>query len=183
MRGAVAVFDDSEKLEGALSELQSSGIDRANLSLLAHDSLAKRLPGDPPRLTADPATPRDAVVSDTDLRQERVLGTSLAATVAAFAAAGITVATGGVAAVATIAAAAAAGGVGAASAMIGSKLEADEKAFLDDQLARGGVLLWVRTPDADAERRALEVLRRYSRDVRVRDWSAESRLPADRDLD
>jgi hypothetical protein len=39
IREAVAVFDDSEKLESAVSELQSSGIDRSELSLLAHLSL------------------------------------------------------------------------------------------------------------------------------------------------
>ncbi len=40
-------------------------------------------------LADDPATPREAPVTDTDLRQGRVLGTSLAATIAAFAAAGL----------------------------------------------------------------------------------------------
>jgi hypothetical protein len=32
LREAVAVFDDAEKLEGAVSELQSNGIDRSELS-------------------------------------------------------------------------------------------------------------------------------------------------------
>jgi hypothetical protein len=39
--------------------------------------------------------------------------------------------------------------------------------FLDAQLARGGVLLWVRTPDFNAERRALEVLHRYAAHVHL----------------
>src|SRR6202008_252719 len=99
-------------------------------------------------------------VSDTDLRQGRVLGTSLAATVAAFAAAGVTVATGGRESPIP-APAAAAGGVGAVSTLFGRKLADDQTSFLNAQLARGGVLLWVRTRDASRERNVLDVLRRY----------------------
>jgi hypothetical protein len=108
IREAVAVFDDAEKLEAAVSELQSNGVDRSDLSFLAHDLPAGGIPSDLRQAADDPATPREPVVSDTDLRQGRVLGTGLAATIAAFAAAGFTVATGGGAA-ATIAAAVAAG--------------------------------------------------------------------------
>ena len=139
IREAVAVFDDAEKLESAVSELQSSGIDRSELSILAHNLPAVRLPGDLRRAADDPTTPREPVVTDTDLRQGRVLGTGLAATIAAFAAAGITVATGGVAAATIAVAVAAAGGVGAASAFLGRKLADDQTSFLDAQLARGGV--------------------------------------------
>ena len=69
-----------------------------------------------------------------------MLGTSLAATIAAFAAAGFTVAVGGVGA-AIAAAAVTAGGVGAASTLFGRKLANDQTSFLDAQLARGGLLL------------------------------------------
>ena len=109
IREAVAVFDDPGKLENAVSELQSSGIDRSELSFLAHTSLADSRRDDSRRLADDPATPREPAVTDTDIRQVRILGTSLAAAVAGLIAAGFTVATGGIAA-ATIAAAAAAGG-------------------------------------------------------------------------
>src|SRR5438552_13454720 len=113
IREAVAVFDDPGQLENAVSELQSHGIDRSELSFLAHATLADVQRDDSRRLADDPATPREPVVTDTDIRQGRVLGTGLAAAVAGLIAAGFTVATGGIAA-ATIAAAAAAGGVGAA---------------------------------------------------------------------
>jgi hypothetical protein len=160
----VAVFDDPERLERAVSELQSHGFDRADLSFLAPEATLDHRNGKVQRLASDPATPRGAVVSDTDLRQGRVLGTGLAATIAAFAAAGFAVSTGGVAAVA-IAATAAAAGVGAVSTLIGHKLAENEESFLEEQLARGGVLLWVRTPDVDAKQRAAEVLRRYSTQI------------------
>jgi hypothetical protein len=128
LRGAVAVFDDPQELESAVSALQSSGIDRAYLSFVAAEL---------PTKTRDQSSSRESVVSDTDIRQERVLGTGLAATIAAFAAARFAVATGGVA---VGAAEAAAGGVGAASTLVGRKLAKSEEAFLDEQLARGGVL-------------------------------------------
>jgi hypothetical protein len=172
IREAVAVFDDAEKLESAVSELQRKGIDRSELSFLAHDLPAGRIPSDLRRAADDPATPREPVVSDTDLRQGRVLGTGLAATIAAFAAAGFTVATGGVAA-ATIAAAAA-GGVGAVSTMFGRRLADDQTSFLDAQLARGGVLLWVRTRNAASEQTVLEMLRRHSAHVYLHDLPAEA---------
>jgi hypothetical protein len=165
-REAVAVFDDAEKLEAAVSELQSNGIDRSELSFLAHPSLAGHVPRDLRRAADDPATPREPVVSETDLRQGRVLGTSLAATIAGFAAAGFTVATGGLGA-AVAAAAVAAGGVGAASTLFGRRLAEGQASFLDAQLARGGVLLWVRTRDAASEQTVLDVLRRQSGHVHV----------------
>ena len=160
---AIAVFNDPERLEEAVSELQSHGVDRAELSFLTHEGQT------PPQ---DAALSREAVVTDTDLRQGRVLGTGLAATIAAFAATGFTVATGGVAA-AVIAAAAAAGGIGVVSTMIGRGLARDEQSFLDAQLRRGGVLLFVRIPDADIERRALEVLRRHSTHVHLHELTEE----------
>src|SRR3984893_10077488 len=98
IREAVAVFDNPERLESAVSALQSAGIDRSELSILAHPSLAEPPVGDLRRAADDPRTPREPVVSDTDLRQGRVLGTSLAATIAALAAAGVNVAPSGAAA-------------------------------------------------------------------------------------
>jgi acetoacetate decarboxylase len=74
-----------------------------------------------------------------------------------------TVATGGVAA----------GDVGAASALIGRKLRQNETSFLDARLACRSVLLCVGIPDFDAERRALNVLRRHAAHVHLHDLPAE----------
>ncbi len=42
--------------------------------------------------------------------------------------------------------------------------------YLQEQLERGGLLLWVRTEDAEHEKRAREILERYSaRDMHVHD--------------
>ena len=174
IREAVAVFDDPQKLEIAVSELQSRGIDRANLSFVAHDALAKHSSPDMRGLADDPSIAREAVVTEPDLRQEGVLGTSMTATIAAFAAAGFTVATGGTLAAAVLAATAAAAAGGAVATAIRRRSAEDEEMFLDAQLARGGVLLWVRTPNADSEQRVCEVLRRYSAHVHLHDFPASS---------
>lgn len=169
IREAVAVFDNPQQLETAVSELQSHGIDRANLSFVAPEALAEHYPADARGLADDPSVAREAVVTEPDLRQGRVLATSMAATIAAFAAAGFTVATGGSLAVVALAATAAAVAGGAVTTAIGRKLAKDEERFFDAQLAQGGVLLWVRTPDAASEQRAAEVLRRHAMHVHLHD--------------
>ena len=121
----------------------------------------------------DPRARHEAVVDETDLRQIRTLCTSLAAVLAAFAAGGFTILTGGAGAVAIGAAAAAGGGVGVASALLGRAAGEGQATFLREQLDRGGVLLWVRTPDAEAETRAVDILRRHAaHDVHVHEVPA-----------
>ncbi|HZT51048.1 MAG TPA: hypothetical protein VFA22_03900 [Stellaceae bacterium] len=163
LREAVARFDDAEKLEAAVSALQSGGFQRADISFIAREGLLGAHVaggyGDMRQAADDPHAPHEPPVESTDIRQGRTLTTSLAAVVAAFAAAGFTVATGGTAALAAGIAAAAGLGAGAAGAAVGMKAEAGERNFVDEQLERGGVILWVHTRDAAAEARALEVLR------------------------
>ncbi len=63
---------------------------------------------------------------------------------------------------------------GGAGGLIGARLsgfiDSHHAHYLQDQLDRGGLLLWVRTPDAEHERRATEILERHSaEDVHVHD--------------
>jgi hypothetical protein len=174
LREAVGLFHEPEKLHAAVSELQSCGFDRAEISLLAREGI---LDGDVAKDYADmhdaerdPAAPRQAVVGETDVRQARTLGTSMAAVVAAFAALGITIFSGGAAAAALAAAAAAGGGAGAVGYALGQRAGHDEDDHIRQQLDRGGVLLWVRTRDAEHERRAGEILWRHgATDVQILD--------------
>jgi hypothetical protein len=176
IREAVAAFDDPQTLQAAVSDLQSNGFDRADISLIAPEDLADHVAqgrGGVRQAEDDAGVKRAPVTGDTDLRQGRVLGTSLASVLAGFAAAGLTGATGGAAAVAAGAAAAAAGGVGAAGALLGCVAGDSERRFLQDQVERGGVLLWVRLRDAASEPRALDILRRHSaHDVHVHELPA-----------
>ena len=55
-------------------------------------------------------------------------------------------------------------------------LDKNHAEHLQEQLDHGGLLLWVRTPDEDAQRRALEVLtRRSAHDVHIHQLPARSR--------
>jgi hypothetical protein len=143
-REAVARFDDPERLEEAVSDLQSHGFDRTDISFLAREGFLGEhaAPTGPAQTAADrPTVKRAAPVDSTDVQQGRTLATSTAAVVAAFAAAGFTVATGGTAALAAGIAVTAGIGVGAAGAVIGKKAGDSERNFLDEQLERGGVLV------------------------------------------
>lgn len=165
IREAVAVFSDPDKLGAAVSDLQGHGFDRSEISVMAKDDpLAGHTAeayADIRQAAEDPGAERQAVVGQTDLQQGRILGTSLASVIAAFAAAGITVATGGAAVAAIAAAIAAGGGAGAVGALVGKAADQGQAAYLNDQLQKGGVLLWVRTRSPAAERRATEILRRH----------------------
>ncbi len=167
IRNAVAAFAAAEALESAVSDLQSHGFDRADISFQVRKGFSGHLARDydeAREVADDPHAPRAAVVDETDLRQLRTLGTSLAATLAAFAAAGFAVFTGGAGSLAIGAAAIAAGGVGAAGSLLGRAAGKGQETFLREQLERGGILLWVRTPDGAAELRAVEILRRHAAD-------------------
>ncbi|HEX2940796.1 MAG TPA: hypothetical protein VHO91_07090, partial [Rhodopila sp.] len=86
LREVRATFANSEQLNDAVGRLGVSGFDRADISL--------------PSTMADAALDErsQAASTDVDAQQMRTLGASTAATVAALAAAGVTVATGGAAA-------------------------------------------------------------------------------------
>ncbi|HUJ97396.1 MAG TPA: hypothetical protein VLV85_04070 [Stellaceae bacterium] len=177
LREAVAVFDDPEALKAAVSDLQSNGFDRADISFLAREGFEGHLKtnyGDVRQAEDDPAAPRDAVIVDTDIRQRRTLEISMATVIAAFAAAGFTVMSGGATALAAGVAAAAAAGVGGAGALLGKAYGAGQQTFIKEQLDRGGVLLWVRTPDAAAETRALDILHHHAgHDAHIHEVPAE----------
>jgi hypothetical protein len=180
IREAVALFDDAGQLERAVSDLQGVGFDRADISFLAH-RVVEQTPDDSRHLAESSSTPREAPVTETDIRQLRVLRTSMAATIAAFAAAGFAVATGGATALVAAAAVAAGGGVGAVGALAGAKLGDAEIAYFEEQLARGGALLWLHLGAPDAEGRAMKVLRRYSSLVEIHEFTADRHqtLPSD----
>ena len=74
LREAVGLFHDPEKLHAAVSELQSSGFDRAEISLLAREGIldperailewADRRPRRAPRRTPAAMSPAAASVSE-----------------------------------------------------------------------------------------------------------------------
>lgn len=175
VREAVGVFHDPDALNGAISDLIGAGVDRAELSLLAQESTLAGEPADDYAATIrraedDPAAPRQAVYADTDVRQGRTLATSMASVIAAFAASGAVVLTGGAAAAALLAALGAGGGAGALGALVGKRVGDERRHHLEEQMARGGILLWVKIMKPTMERRICKILERHAADdVHVHD--------------
>jgi hypothetical protein len=168
----VGVFDDCHALEEAVDELEEHGFDRAEISLLASEHAVEEKLGHlyerVGELEDDPNAPRTFYVSTESVggAEGGLIGGLMY--VGACAAAGAAVATGGTLA-AVIGAAALAGGagglIGAALADLVGRHHSD---YLQEQLERGGLLLWVDVRDQEHEKRAVEILGRHSaHDVHV----------------
>lgn len=168
VREAVGIFRRPEDLQDAIDELQSSGFHRAELSLLASEDVVEEKLGHRYKrveaLADDPAVPRAAYVSTEALggAEGGLIGGLMY--VGAVAAAGAVVVSGGTLA-AGIAAAALAGGGGGLIGSILAKWVGDQHAeYLQEQVERGGLLLWVRTRDSGHEALAVEILKKHSGD-------------------
>lgn len=179
MRNAVAAFPDAVHLQNAADELMVRGFDRGSLSVMPPNRDIERRFGPNWRvadIAGDSATPRVGFVGLDSRAEGRGLAAGGLGYLGAAVAAGAVIATGG--ALALVAGLAAAAGVG--GGMIGSRfgraLDTRYKQWLEEQQRRGGILLWVRTRDAEAEQRACEILTR-SGGSGVRIVALRHRLP------
>jgi hypothetical protein len=166
VREAVGIFNSPGDLQGAIDELLSFGFDRAELSLLAsRHAVEEKLGHRYEKVSAladDPTVPRAAYVSTEAIggAEGGLIGGLMY--VGAAAAAGAVVTAGGTLA-AAIAATVLAGGAGGLIGSILAKLVGDHHAhYLQEQMDSGGLLLWVRTWDAEDEKRAVEILTMHS---------------------
>lgn len=177
VREAVAVFDDVGSMEAAVEDLRAAGFGDDAVSMLAgHDTVAAKLGHRYERveeLEDEPLAPRTAYVSAKEIGARESWVVSSLTYLPTLIAAGTVVASAG-------AVAAAIAGTAVAGATIGTALahwmDRRHAEWLQEQLDRGGILLWVRTPDEASERQALEVLTRYSaHDVHVHEIPAAGR--------
>ena len=163
-REAVGLGHDEATLQDAADELLINGFNHADLSLLAgHRAVERRLGGMFERV-ADLEDKSDVAFQafvDSDSRTEGkgVLVGGLFY-VGAVAAAGMVVASGGTIAALILGVAAGGGAGGVIGVMLGRFLERRHAHALQEHLDKGGLLLWVHTPDKAHERTALEILRR-----------------------
>jgi hypothetical protein len=174
LREAVGVFHEEATLRSAVDALLIAGFDRSALSLLADEHHVEAKLGhrweSVAELEDDLGVPRRHYAGiDSRIEGEAALVGGLVY-VSAVAAVGLIVAAGGTAGQALLAAAIA----GAIGGLIGFALarsfEQRHTRHLREQLERGGLLLWVRTPNAKYERRALDILRMHGADhVHVHD--------------
>lgn len=165
---AVAVFHDVAKLQDAIDDLLVQNFDHAELSILAAEKTIRAKLGhgygQTSEMEDDPDAPRISYVPNESLGNAQG---GLVAVASYFPAVigGLAVVGSGGTVLAAAAAAAAAGGAGAVigayfARMIGTRYSR----LLQEQIDHGGIVLWVRTHDADHEQRALETLRRHAGD-------------------
>jgi len=166
--------------EAAIDDLESHGFDRAQLSLLAgrhavEEKLGHRY-AKAAEVEDDPEVPRTAYVS------REAIGDAEGALIGGLVyvgAAGAVVATAGTLATAIVAATLSGGAGGLIGSALANLVDRHHADYLQDQLERGGLLLWVRTFDAPHEKLAVEILERHSaEDVHVHDLpvSQDARL-------
>ncbi|MBF0394767.1 MAG: hypothetical protein HQL38_18985 [Alphaproteobacteria bacterium] len=173
VREAVGVFMDNESLERAVQDLLTDGgFDHADLSVLASDeTIAQRFGHryqDMREAEDDPDAPRISWVEPESRTQGRGALTGILAYAGAVTAGGITFATGGAAGL-VIAAGLAAGAAGGALGLgLGTLIDETIGGRLEEQIRRGGVVLWVRLRQPEQHARATGVLARHgARDVHV----------------
>jgi predicted phage tail protein len=173
IREAIGIFFDARNLHDAMDELEASGFDHRDIGLLAGEHTVRQALGDLYR-EAQPAEnegtdgPRMAFV------RKESLGDGFRAWAGSLFFAGTTVGMGaavasaGVLGGALLAAAAGVAAVGAVGGVLGMIIHQSDAEYLEEQVDEGHLLLFVRTRDADHERRAMEILNKHSgTDVRI----------------
>ena len=161
-REAVAVFKDLRALEEAAESLESSGFDRAELSMLAPQSFVRARNGVPYRsihqATEDPGAPHTAYVSKIDITQGQAAVFGGFVFVGGVVAAGIGAGSGNT--VLTIVALALLGIAAGMfpAALIIRWLRKRRARHLRDLKSLGGAPLFVRVANAAKERKALNIL-------------------------
>lgn len=163
IREAVGVFHDPDSLEKAVDELESSGFDRAEISLLARDETIEEKLGHRyekvSELKDSSETPRRAYVDKTMITEAESGLVGGLFYVGAVAAAGATVATGGSLPLILAATLAAGGAGGALGGVLAKAVDHEETKEIEAQLDRGGLLLWVKLREDQQDETALQALR------------------------
>jgi hypothetical protein len=178
-REAVGVFQNPGALEAAVDALEVAGFDRAAISVLATGAEAKaqinRLYHTLGELE-DSGDATHAAFADSDSWTEgEAMTVGIPLYIGGIAGAAAVVAAGGALALAvaeTIAGAAAGAGLGG---LLAAAIARRHSAQVQEQLHRGGLVLWVSVADAEAEKRALAVLDKMAaRDIHVHEINRES---------
>jgi hypothetical protein len=181
VREVAGVFRTRKDIEAAVDDLLLAGIDRADIDLMASVETVREKLGAvyvaAEELPDIPRVPRRAFIARDDVKSAMRAGAALLAYVGAMTAAVAVVASGGALATAlaaAVAGGAAVGGIGAAAARMLGIQPAKE---LEEQLAAGGLVLWVRVRTPERENTAQQILRRHRADaVRVHEIDIEKRL-------
>jgi hypothetical protein len=157
LREVVAVFDDADTLDKAVYTLETRGFDRAAFSLLANEEAVTQKLGHRYQyvkdMEDDPKAARETFFSKISLLEAHYLPVPALAAVGAIVLAGV----GGIVPVLI-----AAGGGALLGAALGQVMHEHNARRVQEQLERGGLLLWVNVRNAVEEETALEILRAHS---------------------
>ncbi|MDA8232032.1 MAG: hypothetical protein M0006_11905 [Magnetospirillum sp.] len=165
MREVVGLFADPHAMETGIQELLTAGFDHGDIAILADqrtvtDTLGCRL-ADSATAADDPRVPRRGWIEP----ESRIEGWSALATALGYAGAvtaiALTFASGGGAVAAIGGAVFAAGAGGGLGAALGRLFDRRLARQFEEQMAKGGILAWVRSRSEDDDSRAVEILRRH----------------------
>lgn len=191
VREVVGVLANADALDTAVDELERCGFTPAGISVLGAEQARERL-GRLYRSVADIEDASDAPQAAFVSRDSRVEVEAAAVAwpfmIGGLAGAGAVVASGGILAgaiAATILGGAVGGGLGA---LVSRAVAHRHAQTIADQLALGGLVLWVRVPNDAAERQAIEALGRVgARDIHAhtvqRAWGPRDRPLAEAQVD
>ncbi len=165
-REAVGIFQDENKMLEAIDDLETHGFNRYHISVLASKKTVEaklgRIYKRVEELADNPNVPRDSVHTPEYIGHIEGSLFSYPIYIAATAATTIVVASGGTllsAITAAIAAGMSGGLIGGLLAYLVGKHHSD---YLQEQIERGGLLLWISVSDEQHERIAISVLNKYS---------------------
>lgn len=162
LREAVAVFDDPDCLDGAVSELQQRGFSRADLSTVCDartlEAKLGRACDDVQEIEDDPRVPRSVFVSKASVGDAEGALVGVAVYIGAILAAGTTAAAGAGMVTIVVAVAITAAIFGAIGYALMQRLDRRYTETLQAQMKRGGIVLWVNLHSENQEREALQVL-------------------------
>ncbi|MBS0122556.1 hypothetical protein [Thetidibacter halocola] len=173
---AVGVFDNFDALQAAFYDLRMVGFSRYDISLLGDEKALKEKLGQSywqsKDLEDNPDAPRAAFVS------EEAIGELEGAIAGGFFFLGSYIAMAAMLTpLSTLAASVAAIAIGGTpAAVIGTLLARrvgkHHRDYYAEQIAHGGILVWVRVADKEKEELAVKILKGHSgRDVHVHNWS------------
>ena len=145
-----ATFATPDLMQNAVTQLEMSGFDRADLSLPEVR---------PPEEFATPEAGAKPADTEEDARQTRTLQASAAAAIAAMAAGDAVIATGGAVAPAIAAAVVGGGMFGSAAFAISSATNSEEQEDREHKAATGTLVLSVRVPNETKRSEAEAILR------------------------
>lgn len=163
VREVVAEFTDPDMLEDTVESLERAGLDRSDISMMAtYDAVTKKLGhlyASVSEVEDDGDVPQTVFADRHERAEAKAAIIGLPVYIGGSAAGLAVVASGGTLAVAALLAAAGAGAGAAIGALLSGAIDRRHAATVEDQLASGGMLLWVRVKDDAQEARVTALLR------------------------